>query len=75
MVNINDHENDSAFSLSAKNEGDELIISDKIMNMDKLPRRYTLVQNGKKNDLPLKGGFSERKNNRQGRTVIRRNGY
>ena len=47
-VNINDHENDSAFSLSAVTESGSLVISNKIKDIDKLPRRYTIVQNGKK---------------------------
>ena len=57
LVNINDHENDSAFTLSAKNEGDELVISDKIRDIDKLPRRYTIVQNGKKTIYRSKEDF------------------
>ena len=47
-VNINDHENDSAFTLSAVSTAGGLVISDEIKDMDKLPRRYTIVQNGKK---------------------------
>jgi len=47
-VNINDHENDSAFTLSAVTTADGLVVSDEIKGIDKLPRRYTIVQNGKK---------------------------
>ncbi|MFT3934142.1 MAG: hypothetical protein QM726_11040 [Chitinophagaceae bacterium] len=47
-VNINDHENDAAFTLSGENEAGTLVIKDEIKDMDKLPRRYTLVQNGQK---------------------------
>jgi len=48
FVNINDHENDSAFTLSAVTTADGLVVSDEIKGIDKLPRRYTIVQNGKK---------------------------
>lgn len=47
-VNINDHESDSAFTLSSETVGGELVISDRIKDIDKLPRRYTVVSNGKK---------------------------
>ena len=47
-VNINDHENDSAFTLEEKTVSGTLVISDRIRDMDKLPRRYTVVRNGKK---------------------------
>ena len=47
-VNINDHENDDAFTLSGINEAGGLVVSDEIKNMNKLPRRYTIVENGKK---------------------------
>ncbi len=48
FVNINDHENDSAFSLTAATTADALVISNEIKGLDKLPRRYTIIQNGKK---------------------------
>lgn len=47
-VNINDGENDSAFLLEEKESGGAIVISDRIKGIDKLPRRYTVVQGGKK---------------------------
>ena len=47
-VNINDHENDSAFTLSGNNESSGLVVSDEIKNINRLPRRYTIVSGGKK---------------------------
>ncbi len=47
-VSINDGENDSAFMLDEQMTNDIIVISDHIKNMDKLPRRYTIVRNGKK---------------------------
>jgi hypothetical protein len=47
-VKINDDENDSAFELLSDNAGGALVISDQIKDMNKLPRRYTIVRNGVK---------------------------
>jgi hypothetical protein len=47
-ISINDGENDSAFVLEEHITNDALVISDHINDMDKLPRRYTIVRNGKK---------------------------
>ena len=47
-VSINNGENDSAFLLEEKESGGAIVISDRIKDMDKLPRRYTVVQGGKK---------------------------
>lgn len=47
-VNINDDENDSAFTLEQETTGGTLVISDRIVDIDKLPRRYTIVRNGQK---------------------------
>lgn len=47
-VDINDHENDSAFLILSETIGGGLHISDRIKDMDKLPRRYTIVRNGQK---------------------------
>ncbi len=47
-VNINDHENDSSFVLKEQTVNGVLVISDDIKDFDKLPRRYTIVRNGKK---------------------------
>jgi ribosome-associated translation inhibitor RaiA len=47
-VNINEGENDSAFELEVETENGAIVISDHIKDMNKLPRRYTIVRNGKK---------------------------
>jgi hypothetical protein len=47
-ITINDGENDSAFVLEEQMTNDVMVISDHIKDMDKLPRRYTVVRNGKK---------------------------
>lgn len=48
QVNINDHENDSAFELEESVANGAIMITDHIKDIDKLPRRYTIVRNGKK---------------------------
>ncbi len=48
VASINDGENDSAFVLDEQLTNDVIVISDHIKNFDKLPRRYTIVRNGKK---------------------------
>jgi hypothetical protein len=47
-VNINDGENDSAFELEGSVVNGEITVSDHIKDLNKLPRRYTIVRNGKK---------------------------
>ncbi|HMC87197.1 MAG TPA: hypothetical protein VKI61_16850 [Chitinophagaceae bacterium] len=47
-VSINDGENDSAFTLNSETIGSELVISDHIKDIDKLPRHYTIYRNGQK---------------------------
>src|ERR1700760_787860 len=47
-VDINDHENDSAFELSEENESGTMVIRDRIKDMNDLPKRYTIVRNGQK---------------------------
>jgi hypothetical protein len=47
-VNINEGENDSAFELEEQAENGAMVISDHIKDVDKLPRRYTIVRAGKK---------------------------
>ena len=47
-VNINDHENDSAFELESSVVNGTIVISDHIKGLNSLPRRYTVVVNGKK---------------------------
>ncbi len=47
-VNTNDHENDSSFVLKKQTINGAIVISDDIKDFDKLPRKYTIVRNGKK---------------------------
>lgn len=58
-VNINDDENDNAFTLEDETSGGVLSIKDHIKDMDKLPRRYTVEQNGKKTVFKTKEAFDE----------------
>ena len=58
-VNINDGENDSAFELEEKNTDGTLTIKNRIKDMDKLPRRYTVIENGKKTVYRSKEEFRE----------------
>ena len=58
-VNINEGENDSAFSLEERTENGAIVISDHIKDIDKLPRRYTIVRNGKKTVFKSKAEYLE----------------
>jgi hypothetical protein len=56
-VKINDGENDSAFLIEEKEVGGAIVISDRIKDIDKLPRRYTVVQGGKKTIFKSKEAY------------------
>jgi hypothetical protein len=56
-VNINGGESDSAFILEDKSVDGVLNISDKIKDMDKLPRRYTVYKAGQKTVYRLKDEY------------------
>ena len=58
-VNINSGENDSTFVLEEKTEGGALVVSGRITDMDKLPRKYTIVRNGKKMVFTSKEQYQE----------------
>lgn len=58
-VNINDGENDSAFELEDKSTDGTVIIRNRIKDMDKLPRRYTVIENGKKTVFKSKEDYKE----------------
>lgn len=47
-VSINDGEDDTAFVLNDQTENGVLTISNQIKNMKNLPKRYTVIENGKK---------------------------
>ena len=47
-VSINEGENDGNFSLEGQTDNGVLTITDHIKDINKLPRRYTIVRNGKK---------------------------
>jgi hypothetical protein len=57
-VNINGHENDSAFMLEERADDGRIVISDHIKDIDNLPRRYTVVyKDGKKVTFRSKGEY------------------
>lgn len=56
-VSINDGENDSAFSLDEKETGGAIVINEQIRDLDKLPRRYTVVQGGRKTVFKSKEAY------------------
>jgi hypothetical protein len=58
-VSINDGENDSAFELEDKSTDGTVIIRNRIKDMDKLPRRYTVIENGKKTVFRSKDDYKE----------------
>lgn len=58
-VKINDDEDDSAFVLEEQTINGTMVISDHIKDMDKLPRRYTIVRNGKKTVYKSKAEYLE----------------
>ncbi|MEO7529851.1 MAG: hypothetical protein ABIS69_00525 [Sediminibacterium sp.] len=58
-VNINDGENDNAFELEDKNTDGVLTIKNHITNMDKLPHRYTVIEDGKKTVFRSKEDYKE----------------
>jgi hypothetical protein len=58
-VKINDDENDSAFVLDERTTNGTMVISDHIKDLDKLPRRYTIVRNGKKTIYRSKAEYLE----------------
>ena len=58
-VNINDDENDNAFSLDEQTVDGAIVISDHITDMEKLPRRYTIVRGGQKTVYKSKEQFHE----------------
>jgi hypothetical protein len=59
-VNINDDENDKAFTLKDTSVNGTLSIEDHIEDINKLPRRYTIKQpDGKKTVFKTKAAFDE----------------
>lgn len=58
-VSINDGDNDTAFVLEDKTSDGVLTISNKISNMKNLPRRYTVIEDGKKTVYKSKDDFRE----------------
>jgi len=59
MVSINDGDNDSAFELLDNITAGTISISNRIKDMDKLPRRYTVMDNGKKTVFRSKEDYRE----------------
>jgi len=58
-VSINDGENDNVFLLQQENKDGVLEISSHIKDMDKLPRRYTVLQDGKKTVFKTEEEFKD----------------
>jgi len=58
-VSINEGENDNAFMLEQQSVQGGMVISDRIKDIDKLPRRYTIVRNGKKMIYKSKAEYLE----------------
>ncbi len=56
-VSINNGENDDAFQLIENTSGNTLSIKNVIKDLDKLPKRYTIVQDGKKTVFTSKEDF------------------
>jgi hypothetical protein len=61
MVSINDGENDNAFTLQNESNYGVLEISSHIKDMDKLPRHYTVLQDGKKTVFKTEEEFKDYK--------------
>lgn len=65
-VNINNGENNDAFQLIESVEGNTLTVKNKIKDMDKLPKRYTVMKDGKKTVFTSKEAYKEFKADLQG---------
>jgi hypothetical protein len=61
-VSINEGENDSAFMLEEETVEGGMVIRDRIKDIDKLPRRYTVVRNGKKTTYKSRDEYEEANN-------------
>ncbi|MEO8173745.1 MAG: hypothetical protein ABI581_11705, partial [Sediminibacterium sp.] len=73
-VSINDGENDSAFELENSIKDGTVTIRNRIKDMDKLPRRYTVIENGKKTVFRSKEDFKEFTSSNPGSHRITSNG-
>lgn len=58
-VSINNGDNNDAFQLMESSEGNTLTIKNIIKDMDKLPRRYTVMKDGKKTVFTSKEAYKE----------------
>ncbi len=58
-VSINDGENNEAFQLVEATNGSVLSIKNIIKDLEKLPKRYTVIQNGKKTVYATKEDFKK----------------
>lgn len=68
-VNINDNENNDAFELLSDTKEGVLTVSSHIKDMDKLPRHYTIMRNGKKTIYRSKDEYIEARKDRSGITM------
>ncbi len=69
-VNINDNENNDAFELLSDTKEGVLTISSHIKDMDKLPRHYTIIRNGKTTIYRSKDEYLEARKDKSGITVL-----
>jgi hypothetical protein len=58
-VSINNGDNNDAFQLIESSEGGTLTIKNSIKDMDKLPKRYTVMKDGKKTVFTSKEAYKE----------------
>jgi hypothetical protein len=68
-VSINDGQNDTAFVLEDNSSDGVVSVRNKIRNLDKLPHRYTVIQNGKKTIFHTNDDYKEFKRNSSGSTM------
>ncbi len=61
-VDINDHENDSAFEVNEEIVDGAMVIKNRIKDMNSLPRRYTIVRNGVKTVYRSREQYEEARN-------------
>ena len=66
QVSINNGENNDAFQLVESSNGNTLTIKSIIKNMDKLPKRYTVIHEGKKTVYSSREDFKAMNSNQKG---------
>ena len=69
-VSINGGQNDDAFVLEEGRTNGTVSVRNKISNMDKLPRRYTVIDGGKKTVFATKEAYQEYKKSASGSATM-----